>query len=442
MGTGFILAATAILAALTGAAATLARCRSSREEARKEIEALRAEAALASARLADSEENCRRRIADREAACRALLEEKDAACERLIRNKDEQVGKLMAEQGKAFSETVKTLRERFANLAEEKLRESAAGLSELNGKNIGEIVRPFREQLEAFKKAFEDNTRQQVANKASFDQAINDLGNRALKIGEDAENLARALKNESKTQGDWGEMVLANILSAAGLKEGVDFELQARETDAEGNCIIPDVEIKLPDGEKLLIDSKASVTAYLDYVAASGDDAREAAAKEHVASVRRHMDELAEKDYARKIRGAQGYILMFIPNEGSYLLAMERDRKLPVEAFRRHVIIVNPTTLLLCLQIVMLLRSREAQNEKAERVLNAAAGMYEKFCTFADTFADIGKRIENLDGAYKKAHGQLIAGPGNVIRQLESLKGMGVLPRKSLNQKLLDSAQA
>lgn len=429
---------TVAIAAMVGAAVMYLVAKRGGE---RSSESLRVELELAAARLADCENNCAQRIADKEAACRELLAEKDAACERMIRDKDAQVGKLMEEQGKAFVETVNTLREKFANLAEEKLKASAAGLSEMNGKNIGEIVRPFREQLEMFKKAFEENTRQQVANKASFDQAIADLGNRALKIGEDAENLARALKNESKTQGDWGEMVLANILAAAGMKEDVDYELQARETDADGNCLIPDVEIRLPDGEKLLIDSKASVSAYLDYVAAKTDEEREVAAKAHIVSVRKHMDELVDKDYARKIRGSQGYILMFIPNEGSYLLAMERDRKLAVEAFRKRVIIVNPTTLLLCLQIVMLLRSREAQNEKAERVLQAAAGMYEKFCVFTDTFADIGKRVENLDGAYKKAYGQLAAGPGNVVKQMEALKGMGILPRKTVNPKLLETSE-
>lgn len=394
------------------------------------------------AQIAVVEESCERRIADKEASCRERLAEKDAACERLIRDKNEQIGRLIEEKSKAFAETVRMLQERFANLAAEKLQSSAAGLSEMNGKCVGEIVRPFREQLEQFRKTFEENVRQQIANKASFDRAISDLGERALKIGAEAECLARALKNESKTQGDWGEMVLANILAAAGFKEEVDFRLQAQETDADGNRIIPDVEINLPDGGKLLIDSKASVTAYLEYVAAADEPVRDAAAKAHVASVRKHMEELADKDYVRKVRGARGYILMFIPNEGSYLLAMERDRRLSVDAFRRHVIIVNPTTLLLCLQIVMLLRSREAQNEKAERILESATSMYEKFCSFTDTFADVGRRIEGLDGAYRKAFGQLKVGPANVVKQMEALKGMGILPRKSVNPKILADADA
>lgn len=478
-----------MLASIASAAVTLVvmllvllRSRAHPGNAQAEIEAerQRSEGALAVARakeeilrqrMADRDESCRqllegkdeacaRALAEKESACRKLLEEKDAElrkkeegcralieaktadCERLIRDKNEQIEKLIKEKERSFAETVRTLREQFANLAEQKLKSSAEGLSEINQKRIGEVIRPFREEIERFRQAFDEDRRQQVANKASFDQAITDLGRRALQIGADAENLAKALKSESKTQGDWGEMVLSNILAAAGLKEGVDFVPQAQEADAQGNRMIPDVEMRLPNGEKLLIDSKASVTAYLDYVAAQDEGARDAAAREHVASVRRHMDELADKDYIRKVRGSQGYILMFIPNEGSYLLAMERDRKLATDAFRRHVIIVNPTTLLLCLQIVALLRSREAQNENAEKISAAAAKMYEKFVGFSDTFSDIGRRIDGLAEAYGKANGQLCDGNANVVRQLERLKEMGIVTTKSINRKMLDDAMA
>jgi len=339
-----------------------------------------------------------------------------------------------------LAQVIAALKDQFSLIAAEKLKESSEGLSESNKRRMDELLRPLREQMDAFKQAFEQDRRQQIENKASFDQAITDLGRRAMQIGADAENLAKALKKESKTQGDWGELVLTNVLAASGLKEGRDFITQAQETDESGNRAIPDVEIPLPNGEKLLIDSKTSVTAYLDYVAAADDEARERAAREHAASVRRHMDELAGKDYIGRVRGSQGYILMFIPNEGSYLLAMERDRKLATDAFSRHVIVVNPTTLLLCLQIVLLMRSREAQNENAEAISRAAAKMYEKFTGFSDTFADIGRRLDSLTAAYSKARGQLCDGNANVVRQLESLKDMGVVTAKRTNQSLLDAA--
>lgn len=403
-------------------------------------EIIRAKEESLNQRLLDKDEACRALIKNKEEACRAIIEAKTADCEKIIRDKNEQIEKLIEAKERAFAETVKTLREQFANIAEQKLKSSTEGLSEINQKRISEIIKPFQDEIDKFRQAFEANTQQQVVNKASFDQAITDLGKRAMQIGEDAENLARALKSESKTQGDWGEMILSNILQAAGLKAGTDFIEQAQECDEAGNRLIPDVEILLPNKEKLLIDSKVSVTAYLNYVASQDDAEKEKAIKEHIASVRKHMDELVGKDYIKKVQGSQGYILMFIPNEGSYLLAMEHDRKLATDAFKKHVIIVNPTTLLLCLQIVALLRSREAQNENAERISMAAAKMYEKFAGFSETFVEIGRRAKGLMDAYEKAHGQLCDGNGNVVRQLERLKDMGIVTAKTINPKLLDDS--
>ena len=419
-----VLAVLALVSTLSALALLLRLLKAEREAAlqRGSADLLKQQVEQERQRLRAAEDGFEKRLADQDAAWRQRLDEKEADCIRLS------------------NQSVETLREQFARLAQEKLKTSSEGLSEMNQKRIAELMAPFREQIEGFRKAFEENRRQQAVNKASFDQAIKDLGDRALQIGADAENLAKALKNESKTQGDWGEMVLANILSAAGLKEGLDFFPQVQEVDGQGNKLIPDVEIPLPNKEKLLVDSKASVTAYLDYVAATDEAARALAVKAHVASVRKHMDELADKDYIKKVKGSQGYILMFIPNEGSYLLAMEHDRKMATDAFRKHVIIVNPTTLLLCLQIVALLRSREAQNENAERISAAAARMYEKFAGFSETFAELGKRLDGLAGVYRKANGQLCEGPANVVKQLEALKGMGVVTAKTVNGKLLAEA--
>lgn len=423
------------------------------------------------ASLAEKESTCQRLLNDKDANYRAALEEKDRvcaakveagrkACDEIIAEKDAalqqkerdcralvaeknaEFEKLFQEQGKSFDAMVKGLQEQFSSLAEQKLKLSTIGLTDFNQKRMDEILKPFREELDRFRQSFDANRAQQVANKASFDQAISDLGKRALQIGADAENLAKALKCESKTQGDWGEMVLSNILVAAGLKEGIDFFPQAQELDEAGNRLIPDVEIPLPNHEKLLIDSKASVTAYFDYVASVDEAGRAQAIKNHILSVRKHMDELADKDYIKKIRGSQGYILMFIPNEGSYLLAMEHDRKLATDAFHRHVIIVNPTTLLLCLQIVALLRSRESQNENAEKISLAAGRLYDKFVSFAESFVEIGASVDKLSKVYTKANKQLCEGKGNVIRQLENLKTMGVVTTKGIDSKLLEESSS
>lgn len=347
-----------------------------------------------------------------------------------------------AEQQATLQASLKALREQFTNLAARQLEASRAGLAEDNRTRFKALFEPLGAQLEAFRKAFEANRDQQVTNKASFEAALERLNKQTLQISADAEALTKALKSEAKTQGNWGEMILENILAAAGLTEGVDYRLQAQELDEAGQKLIPDVEILLPHNEVLLVDSKVSITAYANYMAATDDTARQKAAADHLASVRAHVKELADKDYPGRIRAAQNYILMFIPNEGSYLLALEHDRQLVTEAFRSRVIIVNPTTLLLCLQIAALLRSREAQSEKAEKIISAATKLYEKFASFTDTFAAIGEQLDKAKNAYDTAHKQLSSGRGNITKQLEGFKSLGVVTSKQLNKRLQDAPPA
>lgn len=347
-----------------------------------------------------------------------------------------------AEQQATLQASLKALREQFTNLAARQLEASRAGLAEDNRTRFKALFEPLGAQLESFRKAFEANRDQQVTNKASFEAALERLNKQTLQISADAEALTKALKSEAKTQGNWGEMILENILAAAGLTEGVDYRLQAQELDEAGQKLIPDVEILLPHNEVLLVDSKVSITAYANYMAATDDTARQKAAADHLASVRAHVKELADKDYPGRIRAAQNYILMFIPNEGSYLLALEHDRQLVTEAFRSRVIIVNPTTLLLCLQIAALLRSREAQSEKAEKIISAATKLYEKFASFTDTFAAIGEQLDKAKAAYETAHKQLSSGRGNITKQLEGFKSLGVVTSKQLNKRLQDAPPA
>lgn len=341
-----------------------------------------------------------------------------------------------AEQQATLHASITALREQFTNLATRQLEASRAGLAEDNRTRFKALLEPLGAQLDAFRKAFDANREQQVANKASFDQALESLNRQTLQISADAEALTKALKSEAKTQGNWGELILENILAAAGLTENVDYRLQAQELDETGQKLIPDVEILLPHNEVILVDSKVSITAYANYVAATDDATRQKAAADHLASVRAHLKELADKDYPGRIRAAQNYILMFIPNEGSYLLALDLDRTLLTDAFRRHVLIVNPTTLLLCLQIATLLRSREAQSEKAEKIIAAATKLYEKFAAFTDSFATLGTQLDKAHDAYAKAKGQLTSGRGNFLQRLEDLKSLGVVTPKQLHDAL------
>lgn len=391
--------------------------------------------------IAAEKDACKRALAEKEIACNKMLEEKTRECTQRIADNNRQIETILKEREKRFEEATRTLQEKFSVLAEEKLKNSAEGLSLLNQKNLNEVIKPFKDEIDRFRVAFESNKEQQIKNKASFEQAINDLGRQTMQIGDEAKNLVKALKRDPKKQGNWGELVLTNILSAAGLTENRDYLTQEYENDEKGNRLFPDVEFLLPNNEKLLIDSKTSLTAYLKYMETENEEEKKKALADHVNSVKRHMEELAEKDYLKKVRGSQSYILMFIPNESSYLLAMENAPSLAMEAFKRHVIIVNPTTLLLCLQIVALLRSREAQNENAEKISKSAAKMYEKFVNFAKSFIDIGKNIDTLKGTYTTAYGRLCEGNANVIKQLESLKDMGIVTAHQIPQKILEAAQ-
>ncbi|MGN0845257.1 MAG: DNA recombination protein RmuC, partial [Kiritimatiellia bacterium] len=403
------------------------------------------------ARMEAEKEQMQRLLEEKEKSCQVLLASKEEACRQQIRliqeryenqlkQASEQTKQTIADTKQSFERSVSALQEQFSALAQKHLMSTSQNLVELNKMRMDELMKPFKDELRKFEEAFRENTHQQVSNKASFEQAIADLGKQALQIGADAENLAKALKRESKTQGNWGEMVLANILETAGLREGKDFVTQATEYDEQNNRLIPDVEVLLPNKEKLLIDSKTSVTAYLDYVSVADDEMRKKHADAHVASVRKHMEELADKKYITKIKGSQGYILMFIPNEGSYLLAMERDQKLATDAFNRHVIIVNPTTLLLCLQIVALLRIREKRNENADKIFDAVNKMYDKFVTFAESFAVLEKSIKGISDAYDRARMQLSGGKGNLVRRVEALRELGISPAKKLPEPLLESS--
>ncbi len=364
-------------------------------------------------------ENARSDIAEREARFAA---EKQAMAERFDRERG-----LLQRQ---FDRDLEAMKTSFSDISQKHLRERENEMREANAVSLKPMLDSLDATMKEFGAAFRENREQQVANKASFDQAMSSLEKNALRIGDEADALAKALRNDSKVQGDWGEAILANVLSGAGLVKGRDFFTQEHETWDDGALLVPDVEIPLPDGGKLIVDSKTSISAYCNYVAAEDDDARKAAVKAHVQSVRRHVDELADKDYGRNVKNATGYVLMFIPNDGAYLLAMQSDEKLAVDAFRRRVIIVNPATLMLCLQMVQLLRSREKQNENCARIFEIAGKMHDKFSVFAQTFSKLGSSLDSVKRNYDEAFGQLCAGNGNFAKQLEALRDCGVMTSK------------
>ena len=326
------------------------------------------------------------------------------------------------------------LKAELQNIMQETARIQSESLRTTNREQLETLLGPLGKELHLFKESL-------TAGHASLDTHIKHLMDRTLEIGKEAGELARALKADSKKQGNWGEAVLANLLEASGLRKGHDFEVQATETDEQGRRLIPDVVIHFPGQRRVIIDSKVSLTAYTQYATATNENDRRRYLKEHVASVRKHVKELSEKSYDRVVPGAIGYVLMFIPHEAGYLAAVETDPQLSTDAYARHIILLNPANLLATLQLAYNLWQSERQSQSVEEIYQSADRLYTKFVTFARTFEGIGNGIRQLSDAYERAEKQLCTGKGNIVRQLENWRKKGMNTSAQMPERLLDQTE-
>ena len=276
--------------------------------------------------------------------------------------------------------------------------------------------------------------------KVSITQTIEALAKETMKVGTQAEDLAKALKNKSKVQGDWGEQVLENILEGSGLRRGEDYLVQHNVKGEDNENLRPDIIVRCPGDKNIVIDSKVSLSAYLDYVSAENPEEQKKAAKENYDSVKKHIDELSAKNYEKLVGNTISHVLMFIPNEGSYILALQHDPKIAQYAFGKNVLLINPTNLMMSLKLIYNIWQSERQSRNVETIVQESTGLYEKFAGFLDSFSDIGKKIESLHSSFTTAENQLCTGRGNLIKRVESLKEKGILPKKSLPDKYLDKS--
>lgn len=362
--------------------------------------------------------------------------------------------KLRAESNQQWAQKLESLKQEMHRMtieqqkaAAEQLAAKQSALQENNRLQMDELLKPIKEQFADFKKSVEESRTQNEVNKkelqSTFEatmklfqqeqqQAVTSLKEQTSKIGSDAANLTKALKGDSKMQGDWGEMVLETILENSGLRKDEEFFIQENTKDENGKNFRPDVIVRFPEGRSVVIDSKVSLTAYTDALAAETDEERERLMKSHALSVRKHIDELAEKDYSKLVEDAIGFVLMFIPNETSYIAAMKQQPDLSRYAYQKKIIIISPSNLLMALQLAYNLWQYDRQNKNVEKIVKTAADLYDKVATFEDTFTGIGDLITRLSGTYDKAKKQLYDGTGNVMRRVESLKNLGVTPKKQI----------
>ena len=362
--------------------------------------------------------------------------------------------KLRAESDQQWAQKLESLKQEMHRMtieqqkaAAEQLAAKQSALQENNRLQMDELLKPIKEQFADFKKSVEESRTQNEVNKkelqSTFEatmklfqqeqqQAVTSLKEQTSKIGSDAANLTKALKGDSKMQGDWGEMVLETILENSGLRKDEEFFIQENTKDENGKNFRPDVIVRFPEGRSVVIDSKVSLTAYTDALAAETDEERERLMKSHALSVRKHIDELAEKDYSKLVEDAIGFVLMFIPNETSYIAAMKQQPDLSRYAYQKKIIIISPSNLLMALQLAYNLWQYDRQNKNVEKIVKTAADLYDKVVGFEDTFTSIGDLLTRLSGTYDKAKKQLYDGTGNVMRRVESLKNLGVTPKKQI----------
>ena len=362
--------------------------------------------------------------------------------------------KLRAESDQQWAQKLESLKQEMQRMtieqqkvAAEQLAAKQSALQENNRLQMDELLKPIKEQFADFKKSVEESKTQNEVNKKELQntfeatmklfqqeqqQAVLNLKEQTEKIGSDAANLTRALKGDSKMQGDGGEMVLETILENSGLRKDEEFFIQENTKDEEGKNYRPDVIVRFPEGRSVVIDSKVSLTAYSDALAAEDEAEQERLMKAHALSVRKHIDELAAKDYSKLVDDAIGFVLMFIPNETSYIAAMKQQPDLSRYAYQKKIIIISPSNLLMALQLAYNLWQYDRQNKNVEKIVKTAADLYDKVAGFEDTFTGIGDLITRLSGTFDKARKQLYEGSGNVMRRVESLKGLGVTPKKQI----------
>lgn len=338
-----------------------------------------------------------------------------------------------------LGEAREQLKLEFQNLATSIFDENTRKTSEQNRMNLDLVLGPLRDQLGDFRKRVEDVYTTDTKERQTLFEQIKSLADLNHQIGKEAENLARALKGENKTQGNWGEMILERALELSGLKRGVEFDTQVCLTDDEGKRQIPDVVVHLPDSRDIVIDSKATLTAYESMINSDDESSREEYLSAHLLSVRSHIDSLSKKSYdSLGELKTLDYVLMFLPVEAAFVAAIRKDPLLFEYAYRKRIIMVSPSTLLVTLRTIQNMWKSEHQNRNAQEIARKAADLYDKFAGFSDTLLEVktalNKASEKCDGAIS----QLTTGRGNIVRRIEEFRKMGVNTKKNIPSELLE----
>ena len=321
----------------------------------------------------------------------------------------------------------------FENLAHKTLEVTASKLTDQNKSNIDQLLSPLKTQIDGFKSRIEQVYTTETADRSALRTQIESLTKLNMQMTEEAKNLTLALKGDSKSQGDWGEMILEKVLETSGLIRDVEFTIQASFKSDEGSDLRPDVIINLPEHRHFVIDSKVSLTAYERYCSTTDEKGRSIALKEHIQSIRAHVDELAEKKYHDLYQiTVPDFVFMFVPIEPALLIAVREDQTLFNHAFKKNVVLLTPSTLLATLKTVEYMWKQEKQTRNAKEIARRSGALYDKFMGLYDDLLDIGKKLESTSVVYHSALNKLKTGKGNLIKSLDDIKKLGAKTSKEL----------
>lgn len=329
----------------------------------------------------------------------------------------------------------------FENLANRIFEQSGRKVDELNRQSLDLLLVPLREQLDGFRRQVQDSFGQEARERHTLTHEIRNLQQLNADMAREAINLTRALKGDNKTQGNWGEVVLSRVLEASGLREGYEYQTQVTIQLADAHRMQPDVIVRLPQGKDVVIDAKMSLVAYERFFNSDDDDERQTALLEHINSLRGHMRLLGRKDY-QQLPGLRSldYVLMFIPIEPAFMLAIDQQPELIDEALRQNIMLVSPTTLLVALRTINNLWRYEHQSRNAQHIAERAARLYDKMRLFVDDMTAIGQSLDKAQAVYRLAMNKMAQGRGNIISQAEGFRELGVEIKRPINPALAEQA--
>jgi DNA recombination protein RmuC len=373
----------------------------------------------------------------------SLRDERDQALQNTIRLETELDSERKQGLGRieSLNEAKEALTSQFKNLANEILEDKSKRFTEQNVANLDALLKPLQAKLSEFKEQVNTSYGNEARERFALKNEIERLANLNLRMSDETRSLTQALKGDSKVQGNWGELVLESILESSGLRKGEEYLVQDSHTQTDGSRLQPDVVVKLPEGRSLVVDSKVSITAYSRHAESSDPVVAEQELAAHIQSLRQHIQGLSSKNYSSLYGiGSVDFVLMFVPIEPAFLLALKTAPNLYQEALAKNIVLVCPSTLMATLRTVAHLWRQDQQNRNALEIAKQCGTLYDKFVGFVDDLEKLGQRLDQAQTSYHDAFNKLKSGKGNLIRTAEKVRELGVKPSKNLSPPLIESS--